>query len=439
MNDAFSHIISQAVAYGWSDVHIVGGHPVAYRKDGDIGMLRDTVLAPAEVDDLARGLLNPHRADILRRRWSVDFAHSVAGIRVRVNIFNTTRGLSLAVRLLAGRIPTLAHLNLHPSLEEFTRLRAGLILVCGATGSGKTTTMAAMLDEINRNRPAHIITLEDPIEYRFASKKAFVEQRELGAHFPSFERGLLDVLREDPDVILVGELREAETIRLALSAAESGHLVIASLHSATPEEALYRLCNAFPLEAQDLVRHQLSSTLHAIVVQQLRMHPVARFRVPVLSMLIGTHPVRMLVREGKFAQLHSIMEMGRGDGMFTMDAYYDDYLNRPQRFSAPSNVFRPAPEEETLPDHESPLVDRGLGTTHYAPEAARHLARAGASPADAPLGDAHAPGHAPSGASGASGAFSASGATRTDEHGETVYTLTDEGRLEDVLREFTSR
>ncbi|WP_353119864.1 PilT/PilU family type 4a pilus ATPase [Nitratidesulfovibrio sp.] len=434
MNETFHRIISQAVAMGWSDVHITGGHAVVYRKDGDIGMLRDTVLAPADVDDLARSLLNPHRADILRRRWSVDFAHTVAGIRVRVNIFNTTRGLSLAVRLLAGRIPTLAHLNLHPSLEEFTRLRAGLILVCGATGSGKTTTMAAMLDEINRNRPAHIITLEDPIEYRFASKKAFVEQRELGAHFPSFERGLLDVLREDPDVILVGELREAETIRLALSAAESGHLVIASLHSATPEEALYRLCNAFPLEAQELVRHQLSSTLHAVVVQQLRMHPVARFRVPVLSLLIGSHPVRMLVREGKFAQLHSIVEMGRGEGMYTMDAYYDDYLNRPQRFSAPSNVFRPAPEEEQLPDHESPLVDRGLGTTHYAPEAARHLARTGVHPAGGPLGDA-----APSGPFGPSGASAVSGTARTDEHGETVYTLTDEGRLEDVLREFASR
>ena len=433
MNEAFSRIISQAVAHGWTDVHLTGGHPVAYRKDGDIGMLRDTVLAPAEVDGLARDLLTPHRADILRRRWSVDFALTVAGIRVRVNIFNPTRGLSLAVRLLAGRIPTLAHLNLHPSLEEFTRLRAGLILVCGATGSGKTTTMAAMLDEINRNRPAHIITLEDPVEYRFASKKAFVEQRELGAHFPSFERGLLDVLREDPDVILVGELREAETIRLALSAAESGHLVIASLHSATPEEALYRLCNAFPLEAQDLVRHQLSSTLHAIVVQQLRIHPVARFRVPVLSLLIGTHPVRMLVREGKFAQLHSIMEMGRADGMFTMAAYHDDYLNRPQRFSAPANVFRPAPEEEQFPDHESPLVDRGLGTTHYAPEAARHLARPGANLPDAPLGDATPHGLAPSGAS------ASSGVTRTDEHGETVYTLTDEGRLEDVLREFTGR
>ena len=227
-------------------------------------------------------------------------------------------------------------------------------------------------------------------------------------------------------MILVGELREAETIRLALSAAESGHLVIASLHSATPEEALYRLCNAFPLEAQDLVRHQLSSTLHAIVVQQLRMHPVARFRVPVLSLLIGTHPVRMLVREGKFAQLHSIMEMGRGEGMYTMDAYYDDFLNRPQRFSAPSNVFRPAPEEDQQPDYDSPLMDRGLGTTHYTPESARHLARPDAPAVNATV-DAAQPGAA------------RADMAQPDEHGEPVYTLTDEGRLEDVLREFTGR
>jgi len=372
MLQRFSTIIQQAVAYGWSDLHMTGNHPVVYRKDGDIGMLPDVTFTTAQLDDLARLLLTPYRRDILRRRWSVDFAHSVAGIRVRLNIFNTTRSLSLAVRLLAGHIPSLAHLNLHPSLEEFTRLRSGLILVCGATGSGKTTTMAAMLDEINRTRPAHIITLEDPIEYRFASKKSFVEQRELGRHFPSFERGLLDVLREDPDVVLVGELREAETIRLALSAAESGHLIIASLHSSSPEEALYRLCNAFPLEAQDLVRHQLSSSLNAIVVQQLQMHPTARFRVPVLSILVGNNPVRMLVREGKFAQLTSLMEMGRGDGMFTADAYRTEFLERQQRLSAPSNVFRPAPEEAGGEDYESPLVDHGLGLTHYAAEQARH-------------------------------------------------------------------
>ena len=185
------------------------------------------------------------------------------------------------------------------------------------------------------------------------------------------------------------------------------------------------------------MRHQLSSSLHAIVVQQLRMHPVARFRVPVLSLLIGTHPVRMLVREGKFAQLHSIMEMGRGEGMFTMDAYYDDFLNRAQRFSAPSNVFRPAPEEDQQPDYDSPLMDRGLGTTHYTPEAARHLARPDGPALHAAM---HATMHATVDA--AQPGAGHMGMARSGEHGEPgepVYTLTDEGRLEDVLREFTER
>ena len=412
MLDQFNRLIAQAVASGWSDLHITGAHPAVYRKDGEVGMLPDSIFSPTAIDDLCRTLLNPHRRDILRRRWSVDFAHTLAGVRVRINVFNTTRGLSLAVRMLSGHIPSLAHLNLHPSLEEFTRAHSGLILVCGSTGSGKSTTMAAMLDEINRNRPAHIITLEDPIEYRFTSKKAFVQQRELGQHFPSFERGLLDVLREDPDVVLVGELREAETIRLALSAAESGHLIIASLHSSTPEEALYRLCNAFPLEAQDLVRHQLSSTLNAIVVQQLKMHPTTRFRVPVLSILVGTTPVRMLVREGKFAQLTSVMEMGRADGMFTAEAYMAEWVNRQQRFSAPANVFRPAPEEARETDHESPLVERTLATTHYTPDSIR----------------AHTP--MPTMADPVLAYPNVQ-----EESGNHYYTVTDDAPLEDVIRQ----
>jgi pilus retraction protein PilT len=192
---------------------------------------------------MVKEMLSDRQLQMLRKRWSVDFALSFNHVRVRINAFYTTRGLSLAIRLLPETIPDLTSLNLHPSLNQIVELQSGLILVCGSTGFGKSTTIAAIIEEINRTRPTHIITIEDPIEYRFKPKKSFIEQREVGVHVPSFSQGLLDVLRENPDVIFVGELREPDTIRLTLNAAESGHLVFATLHAATAEDAVYRINN----------------------------------------------------------------------------------------------------------------------------------------------------------------------------------------------------
>ena len=181
-------LITTGVRNEYSDMHITGGHPVVYRKHGKISFLKKEVFTPREVDELAANLLNGRQKRILRERWSVDFALSVHQIRLRFNVFNSSRGLSIAARFLPGTIPTLASLNLHPSLLEFCRLRSGLLLICGPTGSGKSTTIAAMIDAINRSRTEHVVTLEDPIEYRYRSLRCFVEQRELGQHFPSFER-----------------------------------------------------------------------------------------------------------------------------------------------------------------------------------------------------------------------------------------------------------
>ena len=353
----FSKVIVTAVQEGCSDVHITGGHPVVYRKNGQIQFDNSGRWTHGEIDGLVKKILTARQLQTLRNRWSVDMAMTIRHIRIRVNVFNTTRGLSIAVRLLPGTVPTTEKLNLHSSLKQVAELRSGLVLICGATGSGKSTTIAALVDEINRNRAAHIVTLEDPVEYRYVSRKSFIEQRELGAHMPSFEQGLVDVLREDPDVIVVGELREPEVMRLTLNAAESGHLVIATLHATHAEDALYRLCNSFPVEAQEEIRHQVASTLQWLVVQQLVLKEDAGFRVPVLSILKGSQSVKGILRENKLPQIESAIQMGKNDGMFTAERYIRDYLSKVSSFVSPQEIFKPSAELSEEEVYHSPLVD----------------------------------------------------------------------------------
>ncbi len=357
--EGFDNLILTAVGEGYSDVHITGGHPIVFRKNGLVNFERSIRWSPEQVDHLVSGMLTPWQLKVLRRRSSVDLALSVSHVRLRVNVFNTIRGLSIAVRILPGTIPSIPGINLHPSIQQIAGVRAGLVLVCGATGSGKTTTIAAILNEINREKTVHVVTLEDPVEYRFSSGNSFIEQRELGTHMPSFEQGLIDVLREDPDVIVVGELRETKTMRLALNAAESGHLVIASLHASNSEDALYRIFNSFPPEAQESVRTQLASTLTWLLVQRLEFLQRAGFRVPLLSIMKGTSAIRNLIRENKLAQIESAMQTGRSDGMFTTEGYVKDYIDRRTSFASPVDIFRPTPESVLEAPYFSPLVDTG--------------------------------------------------------------------------------
>jgi twitching motility protein PilT len=353
----FSKVIVMAVQEGCSDVHITGGHPVVYRKNGQIQFDNSGRWTHGEIDGLAKKILTARQLQTLRQRWSVDLAMTIRHIRIRVNVFNTTRGLSIAVRLLPGAVPTIEKLNLHPSLKQIAELRSGLVLICGATGSGKSTTIAAIVDEINRSRAAHMVTLEDPVEYRYVSRKSFIEQREMGTHMPSFEQGLVDVLREDPDVIVVGELREPEVMRLTLNAAESGHLVIATLHATHAEDAMYRLCNSFPMEAQEEIRHQVASTLQWLVVQQLVVKEDAGFRVPVLSILKGNQSIKGILRENKIPQLESAVQMGKSDGMFTAERYIREYLSKVSSFATPQDIFKPSVESSQEEVYHSPLVD----------------------------------------------------------------------------------
>lgn len=354
--EKFHSLIQAGVKEGFSDIHISGDHRIVCRKDGNILFLDDSYTCE-QIDTLVLKLLKKHELKMLKSRLSVDLARSVGHIRIRVNIFCTTRGLSLAIRLLPGRIPNFIDLNLLPELKDYCGLSSGLILICGATGSGKSTTIAAFISEINRNYGRHIITLEDPVEYRFSSKKSYVEQRELGTHITSFDQGLQDVLREDPDVIMVGELRDPETIKLTLNAVESGHLVIASLHATNSEDALYRMCNSFPPEAQDMVRTQLSSVLSLLIIQKLEFLQRFGFRVPILSILKGNNSVKSTIRDNRFSQIESILQTSRREGMYTQEKYETEYINSKNRLTSPEISFKPSTEVAKSRLYTSPIID----------------------------------------------------------------------------------
>lgn len=353
----FQNIIVNAIKDTVSDIYLTGGHPMVRRRLGAIQFHTDVRWSHQEIDDLVRKLMTPAQLSMFRQRKSLDYAISVSGARLRINFFTTARGISMAIRILPGHIPTIDELNLHPSLHEISRLKSGLILTCGATGVGKTTTIASIINDINNTRQAHIVTLENPIEYRFSSGKSFIQQRELGSHMPSFAQGLLDVLRENPDVIVVGELREAETMQLTLNAAESGHLVIATLHASNPEEAIYRMCNAVPIESQNEIRYQLASTLSWLITQQLVYMEKVKYRVPLLSIVRGTQSVRNIIRENKLPQLNSAIQMGKNEGMFTTERYLSEFLENHNSLVPYAQAFRPSMEATQDAVYQSPLTE----------------------------------------------------------------------------------
>ncbi len=357
MFNRFTDLILSSARKGHSDLHLCGNQPVVYRKDGQINFSHESRWSHQDVETLCRDMLNARQKEILRSRWSVDFALSIGNIRVRVSIFNTASGASLAVRLLPGAIPSIDHLNLHPSLKSISDLKAGLVLVCGTTGCGKTTTIASLLAEINTKRSAHIVTLEDPIEYRIPSVKSFVEQREVGTHVPSIERGLIDVMRADPDVIMVGELREPETIRLTLNAAESGHLVIGTLHATNMEDALYRIINSVTPDAEEYIRYQLASTISWVILQKLIYHEQDRFRVPLLAVMRGTSQIKGIIREKKLHQIENAMHTGKTEGMFTQERYLKEVIETRRKFDNPYANFRPSAEAVAPPVNDSALFD----------------------------------------------------------------------------------
>ncbi len=311
--------ITTARQHGASDLHVEAGMPLAVRVRGDLRTLGDP-LPGTEVLAAARQVVGNQWSSFVERR-SFDASRVLQGVQCRINVMATARGVGMAVRLLAGFQPTLDGLNLHPDFRRLVQPTHGLVVVCGPTGSGKTTTLAALIQEINRGKPRHVVTIENPIEYHLRPRRAFIRQREVGRDTPSFEQALLDALREDPDVLMVGEMRQPRTMQLTLDAAETGHLVLATMHSSTATESLQRIVSAFSPEVQASVRAQLADCLSAVLAQRLVYRPDAGLRVAECELLVATDAVRKAVRDGQYFKLQSMMETSAADGMWTFDRY----------------------------------------------------------------------------------------------------------------------
>ncbi|WP_029591076.1 type IV pilus twitching motility protein PilT [Franconibacter pulveris] len=305
-------LVALSVKHNVSDLHLCSALPARWRRRGRLEPVPHPLPEP---ETLLGEWLNETQRSELAFNGQLDFAVSLpGGARLRVNAFRQQNGLSLALRLLPTRCPQLSALDPPAALTGLLQAPDGLILVTGATGSGKSTTLAAMVDYLNQTLDGHILTLEDPVEFQHASARCLIQQREVGIHCRSFSDGLRGALREDPDVILLGELRDSETIRLALSAAETGHLVLATLHTRGAAQAVERLVDVFPAEEKTWVRSQLAGSLRAVLAQKLAESSDGG-RVALYELLINTTAVANLIREGKSHQLPGQLETGRQQGM----------------------------------------------------------------------------------------------------------------------------
>ncbi len=313
-------LIANANEQGASDLHLEPGLPAAARVRGALRMLGGPLAARA-LFDIAKSVIGPEHWPRFLERRSFDLSKRIGGVRCRINVLQTSRGVGLAIRLLSSFQATFEKLNLHPGLQRLVAARNGLILASGPTGCGKSSTMAALIQEINVSDARHVITIESPIEYLFRPRLAYIRQREVGRDTPSFEQGLLDALREDPDVLMVGEVRDPETMRLTLSASETGHLVLTTVHSSTCAEALQRIVSSFPSDIQGAVRAQLADCLVAVICQRLRYRPDLKIRVPECEILLPTMAVKNFIRTGDFFKIVSALEMGAEHGMWTFQRY----------------------------------------------------------------------------------------------------------------------
>lgn len=313
-------LLYECLAQRASDLHLSSGSPPKIRVDGDLMALSDVSLTQEELHLALLGIMSPAQQTQFSQSHECDFALDVPTLsRFRVNVFVQARGVSAVFRVIPHHIPNLESLHAPAALAEVLYRTRGLLLVTGATGSGKSTTLAAMVDALNQTQAKHIITIEDPIEFVHTPKRCLIQQRELGAHTLSFANALRAALREDPDVILVGELRDLDTIRLAITAAETGHLVLGTLHTSSAAKTIDRIIDVFPAEEKNMVRSMLSESLNAVISQMLCMRKDGAGRVAAYEVMKATPAVRNLIREGKVAQLYSVIQTGRAVGMQTLD------------------------------------------------------------------------------------------------------------------------
>ncbi len=311
---------------GASDLHISAGLPPMIRVDGDVRRINVPELTEDNVRDLIYTSMNDDQIRNFEEVWEADFSTSIKGVaRFRVNVFNQNRGMGAVFRTIPDKILTLEQLGCPESFKNIINVPRGLVVVTGPTGSGKSTTLAAMMNHLNETKNEHILTIEDPIEFVHQSKKCLVNQREVHRDTRSFSNALRSALREDPDIILVGEMRDLETIRLALTAAETGHLVFGTLHTSSAAKTIDRIIDVFPGDEKQLVRSMLSESLRAVIAQTL-MKKIGGGRTAAWEIMIGTSAIKNLIREDKVAQMYSAIQTGRAHGMQTLDQHLKELV-----------------------------------------------------------------------------------------------------------------
>jgi len=322
-------LLDEMIKRGASDLHITAGERPKMRIDGDIvNAMTDYVLTPKDTLQIAYTLLTESQKKRFETEDELDFSFGIPNLsRFRGNVFKQRQCVSMVIRQIPFQIKTFEQLNLPPIIAKIAEKPRGLVLVTGPTGSGKSTTLAAMIDKINREWRGHILTVEDPIEFVHESKKCLINQREVGPHTMSFQNALRSALREDPDAILVGELRDLETIRLALTAAETGHLVFATLHTSSAAKTIDRIIDVFPAGEKPMVRSMLSESLRAVISQSL-LKKVGGGRIAAHEIMVGIPAIRNLIREDKVAQMYSAIQTGSQHGMQTLDQCLQDMVKR---------------------------------------------------------------------------------------------------------------
>ncbi|OMD41461.1 type IV pilus twitching motility protein PilT [Paenibacillus odorifer] len=323
-----------------SDLHISVGSPPVIRMDGTLYPLEGVPVTADEAAEMAEALLGSERNEVFRSAGEVDFSYPLdSGVRFRVNVYRQRGEISIAARAIPAEIPSLEQLSMPPILSTLSLKPQGLILVTGPTGSGKSSTLAAMLNYINKTESKHIVTLEDPIEFLHSHGTCLVDQREVGNDTASFASGLRAALRQDPDVILVGEMRDLETITAAVTAAETGHLVMATLHTTDAPQTIDRIIDAFPGHQQGQIRSQLASVLLAVVSQRLFPRAGGRGRICATEILVNTPAVANLIRTEKTHQIKNVMQTGRSQGMHTLDMSIREYLSQDLIHPAAAKAF----------------------------------------------------------------------------------------------------
>src|ERR1700712_3468834 len=343
-----AQLLAFAVKNNASDLHLSAGVPPMIRVDGDMKRINMPALAHKEVHSMVYDIMNDKQRKAYEEFFETDFSFEIPKLaRFRVNAFNQNRGAGAVFRTIPSLILTLDDLNCPKIFRDLCMLPRGLVLVTGPTGSGKSTTLAGMVNHCNDNRPDHILTIEDPIEFVHEAKRCLINQREVHRDTLGFSEALRSALREDPDVILVGEMRDLETIRLALPAAETGHLVFGTLHTSSAAKTIDRIVDVFPAQEKEMVRSMLSESLRAVISQTLIKTKDGQGRVAAHEIMIGTPAIRNLIRENKIAQMYSSIQTGQQHGMQTLDQNLQDLVKR--NIVAPAEARGKAKIPENFP------------------------------------------------------------------------------------------